>query len=92
MAVFMLIVILAVVVATAVEAIQKSLDRKKWIKGVEFIRDTDKDPWLHYMTARVVSDPEKNEFEVKFNPDDGHFYDRDNFGYHATEIYLKRNE
>jgi hypothetical protein len=92
MAVLLCIVILAAVLVITAEAVQKYQDRKGWISGVDFVREVGKDPWAHYMTARMMGDPNREEFEVRFNPTDGHFYDRDNFGYHETEILLKRHE
>lgn len=89
MAVFLIIAILGVVLITISEAVQKYQDRKGWISGVEYDREVYGLAWI---TARVITDDEKEEFDVKYNPHDGHFYDRDNFGYHATEILLKRHE
>jgi len=89
MVVFILIIILAIVATSIGEAVRKSIDRKGWIRGDEFERDVYGDISI---TARLIADSEKREFTVRYDVYDGHFYDTDNTGYHATEIYLKKQE
>lgn len=90
MAVFVLLVFLGVVVMTISEAIRKVQDRKGWRNGVEY--DRHEYAGVYEITARVIADPEKKEFKVRMNHKDGHFYDSDNTGYHATELYIKNPE
>lgn len=89
MGIFFIIILLVVFAATIVEMVHKHQNRKGWINGVEYDRSVY---GLRWMTARATSDPTNFEFDVEFNPHDGHFYDRDGTGYHATEIYIKKIE
>jgi hypothetical protein len=89
MAIFVLIVVIIVIIHTVIEGIQKRKLRKGWVSGVEYSRDMHADIWI---VARITSDPERKEFKVRYDPYDGHFYDMDNTGYHATEIYIKKAE
>ena len=86
MIVFVLIVIIIIALSTFVEAIAKAQDRRGWVRGTDFNPELCGDIWI---VARMIADPEKNEFQVKYNPKDNHFYDKENTGYHITEIYIK---
>lgn len=87
MIIFVLIVIFAVVITTAVELIKGVINKRHWTLGTEYDRDEYSTPWI---IAKLMADPSYVEFEVEFNPHDGFFYDRDRAGYHPSEIYLKK--
>jgi hypothetical protein len=87
LALLLIVVVTIVLAGTILEMAMKHHERKGWINGVDYDVEEFGTLWI---TARMVADDEKKEFEVAYNPEDGHFYDKSGTGYHATEIYIKK--
>jgi hypothetical protein len=83
MIVFLILLVIVVGAWSISNVIKDKIDRRKWVNS-SYWRVPN--IWL---IGRAISDPLKEEFEVKFNPEDGHFYDREETGYHCTEIEIK---
>lgn len=83
MVVFIVILLIVIVYSILSGAI---LGGQKWIRGIDYNYRVHGRAWV---TARVITNKDKKEITVKYNPKDNHFYDKEGTGYHIAEIYIK---
>lgn len=86
-----LFIFLIVAIALATYGIIRDIyiqrkERVNWICGSNYSPEE-----VIWLTAKMKSDYESNEFLVRFNPVDGFFYDKHEFGYLPIEIKILRN-
>jgi hypothetical protein len=83
MIVFVLLVLI-IIIASLIWGVVN--DGRDWIRGVDYDDELHGNAWV---IARMIADADKQEFIVKYNTKDNHFYDKEGTGYHITEIYIK---
>ena len=83
MVVFVVILLIAIMYSILSVTI---FSGQKWIRGIDYNHRLYGSVWV---TARVITDEDKKEIAVKYNPKDNHFYDKEGTGYHIAEIYIK---
>jgi hypothetical protein len=87
MAIFVFMVIMAVVVSAIFEGMKMKRDRKRWVNGLYY-----EDVGRKWVTARMTSDPDRVEFMVEFLPRKGLFRDEHLETHIPYELYIKREE
>ena len=87
MAIFVLIVIIPVLIASLFDGMKMIKDRKRWVNGLHYQNVGRK-----WVTARMTSDPDRVEFKVEFLPRKGLFREEDKSLHLPYELYIKREE
>ncbi len=87
MAVLIFIAALAIIIGMVVQGERARKERDAWILGTKYIPKHGE-----WHIAKLASDPYNIEFRVRFNRNDGFYYDEDSYGYQKKELKIKRDD